>query len=166
MPDRALTFWITFLVLLVASWVDVRERRIPNYVVAPYLIAGVAARSIAGMDAMAAGLAGLAIAAVTAGGLHLLTGFGMGDVKLLAALGWWVGPSQLRYALPAIALAGGALALVLLATAAVRRHVSVPRRGLAPRNLSPNVCADEVRGQTMPYAPAIAIGAMFSFYAH
>jgi prepilin peptidase CpaA len=156
MPDATLTFWTSFLVLLAATWIDVRERRVPNRLVAAYLAAGFAARSFAGADALWTGLAGLAVAAIAAGSLHLLTGLGMGDVKLLSAFGWWVGPSQLRFALPAVALAGGLLALGFLAVGIFRKHVLA--RG--------DSGGHDPRRQTLPYAPAIATGAMFSFFAH
>jgi Flp pilus assembly protein protease CpaA len=157
MQSSALTFWISFLVLLVAAWIDLRQRRIPNYIVAPYLLAGLAVRGLSGAEALLTGLAGFTIAGLVAGGLHLLTGFGMGDVKLLSAFGWWVGPSQLRYALPAVALAGGIWALGLVAARGLRKQASAAGQ--------PDRLGDR-RGQTMPYAPAIALGAMFSFFAH
>ena len=156
MPDTALTFWTSFLVLLAATWIDLRERRIPNRLVAAYLVVGFAARSFAGADALWTGLAGLAVAGLAAGSLHLLTGLGMGDVKLLSAFGWWVGPSQLRFALPAVALAGGLLALGFLAFGLFRKYALA----------AGDSAAYDPRRQTLPYAPAIAIGAMFSFFAH
>lgn len=160
MPDSALTFWTSFLVLLAAAWIDLRERRIPNSLVGPYLVAGFAARGFAGGDAVLTGVSGLALAGFAAGGLHLLTGLGMGDVKLLSAFGWWVGPVQLHYALPAVALAGGVWALGFLAIERLLGRLNRrPGKSNAALGSAPSA-------RTMPYAPAIAVGAMFSFFAH
>ena len=54
---------------------------------------------------------GLLLGAVVTGVFYALGGLGMGDVKLCAAIGAWVGPGQMMMALVAIALAGGVLAL-------------------------------------------------------
>ena len=44
-------------------------------------------------------------------------GMGAGDVKLCAAIGAWIGPSQLFIALVLTGLVGGAMALVWAARA-------------------------------------------------
>lgn len=48
-------------------------------------------------------------------GLFALGGMGGGDVKLLAALGLWAGPVEIWTVLAVVALAGGLLALAILA---------------------------------------------------
>jgi prepilin peptidase CpaA len=113
---------------------------------------------------------GFALAAVVTGVFYLLGGLGMGDVKLCAAIGAWVGPSQMTMALVAIALAGGAIALVwALATGTLAESldstgdllVRAGKVGLSPH---PEVNLSNPRARTFPYAPAIALGTVFSFF--
>jgi prepilin peptidase CpaA len=96
---------------------------------------------------------------------------GMGDLKLCAAVGGWIGPGQLGIALVATGLAGGVLALIWAAC-----HGSLGEslegasdlvstfwtKGVHPH---PSLVLDSPSARTMPYAPAIAIGTIFSFFA-
>jgi len=164
----AFTFWASFLALAAAVLMDLRHRRIPNWVVAPYFLAGLLARGAGGAEPLLIGLAGCVIAATAAGALHLVSGLGMGDVKLIAAFGLWVGPAQLEYALPSIALAGGLLAVVYVAYNALGssiRAIFRPQTEVSPDQAAITGGSQPRVPLTMPYAPAIAVGAMFSFFA-
>src|SRR4030095_1932515 len=73
---------------------DLRNRRIPNYLTfgsaaLAVLYAGVAA----GWAGLCVALAGWSVGIVLFIPFFLLRGMGGGDVKLLAALGAWVGPA-------------------------------------------------------------------------
>ena len=103
---------IASIVALVACVTDVRSRRIPNV-----LTFGAAAAALV-FHAVTPGAGGLGVAA---GGwlmgaavfapFFLLGGMGAGDVKLMAALGAWLGPGEaLAIALYA-SLAGGVIAI-------------------------------------------------------
>lgn len=98
----------------IACVTDVRHRRIPNL-----LTFGAAAVALV-FHTVASGLPGL----VSAGlgwivGLalflpfFLLRGMGGGDVKLLAALGAWLGPADAFYLAIYASIAGGVMALVV-----------------------------------------------------
>lgn len=179
-----ISWWPTLFVLLLAVAWDVRTRRIPNWLVVPYLIAGVvlalAKSSFAGLGTWAAmahypgllqSLAGMALGAALTGVLWWMRGMGMGDVKLCAAIGAWIGPSQLVLALVVMGLAGGLMALIVVA-----RSRSVGRTldgagdllwGAWGRRFQPHptLVLNRKGAQSMPYAPAIAIGTLFSFFA-
>jgi prepilin peptidase CpaA len=95
---------------------------------------------------------------------------GMGDLKLCAAVGAWIGPAQLEIALVATGLAGGALALIWAACHGWLRQsldgsgdliAGFWKRGLHPH---PGLVLENPSARTMPYAPAIAIGTIFSFF--
>ena len=89
--------------------------------------------------------AGVALTVLAAGTLLFMYGlFGGGDVKLLAAAALWAGPGLLPELLMVMALAGGALALVLLALRRWRPRASGPAAPGAP----------------LPYAVAIACGTL------
>jgi prepilin peptidase CpaA len=101
--------------LLAAVLTDVRSRRIPNLLTLPGLVAGLL------WWAAEAGWAGLwtgVLGALTGAGLLFLPfalgGLGAGDVKLLALVGAFGGPSLAVQAFLAAALFGGVGSAVLL----------------------------------------------------
>lgn len=118
-----------------AAAVDVMTRRIPNALTAATLALALVAAILAGRG----GDAVLGSLAAFAAGLALHFGargaFGLGDAKLMAGAGAVAGLAHVLDFLIAMALAGGVLALALLAVHRSRRA-------------------------TMPYGPAIAAGAV------
>ncbi len=101
-----------FILAIAAGVTDLRSRRIPNRLVLAGLVLGLT------LNTRAYGVAGLG-SSLAGGGLglalflpfFLLGGMGGGDVKLLAALGSLVGPTDILKVALAAALAGGLLAL-------------------------------------------------------
>ena len=127
-------FWhVTCAVLvpgiLLASWIDYSQRRVPNWLNLALIVAGFA------VQVFYSGAAGL-----TAGALGLLTGFGLlivpwlmhgmgaGDVKLMAAIGVWLGPKLTFYSFALGAVIGGLAAVVMI--------VSTGRLQMACANMS------------------------------
>lgn len=172
------------LLLAVAVRTDLRTRRIPNKLVLLGLLGGAVWHLLgpAGhwtfdpVQPGAAGLLGFLLGAVAmlAGffPLYVLRVTGAGDVKLLAAVGGIFGATSDHWLhLPALALsvltAGGVLSLcrmvALGASARVMRNVWQVFRVFAWRAagyVAP-VDADFVTVDRMPYAIAIALGAVF-----
>ena len=164
----SIAWWPTVLVLAVAIFTDLRSRRIPNWLVAPFLVTGIALSAwLHGWHGVAWSLAGLSLAALLFGALAWMGGMGMGDVKLCAAIGAWIGPAQLFTALVLTGLAGGMMALGWAAWGGFLGDLfkstgdlvlSGKKRGLPPVHVLSNPLA-----RKMPYAPAIAIGTLLSF---
>ena len=113
---------LLFSLLLTALWHDIASRRIPNWLVLAGLIAGLACQLFlprgAGLFAAPPGSLGIvsALLGVLAGGalllpLYLLRAMGAGDVKLMAAIGAFLGPLQVLGAVLLTFMAGGVLAL-------------------------------------------------------
>jgi prepilin peptidase CpaA len=98
----------------IGSVTDVRERRIPNLVTGPAMVAGLLLHTICGGWR---GLGDAALSGLIAGGIFLMFylagGMGAGDVKLMAAVGCIAGLSPLPLVLIATALAGGVIALAV-----------------------------------------------------
>lgn len=99
-------------------------------------------------------------------------GMGMGDVKLCAAIGAWIGPSQLLLALVLTGLAGGVMVLCWALAGGFARDLfkgtgdlilGMKKRGLRPH---PELVINNPLTRKMPYAPAIAIGTLVSFFSH
>jgi prepilin peptidase CpaA len=107
----------SFLALALAAiaWIDVRERRIPNPLVALIAVAGIAhAALIGGAWGFAAALAGV-VAGLALLYFQFSRGWmGAGDVKLLGALGGFAGALGALYILIAASVIGGVLAVAAL----------------------------------------------------
>jgi len=149
---------------------DIRTHRIPNWLVLPFLAAGiVVSGATSGIRGVWRSLEGVGLAVAILGVLCYLRGLGLGDLKLFAAVGAWIGPGQLIYALLATAIAGGVLAL---GYALWHRSLGnsldgvgdiiagLGKSGFRPH---PVLNLDHPAAHKMPYALAIAIGTLFSF---
>jgi prepilin peptidase CpaA len=169
---HSIAWWPTLAVLAVATYTDLRSRRIPNWLVFPFMAVGILlAAWTHGWHGIGQSLAGLAVGAVLFGIFGLMGGMGMGDVKLCAAIGAWIGPSQLIVALVITGLAGGIMALCWAAAGGFLGDlfkntgnllVGFKQRGLRPH---PEIVLDNPLARKMPYAPAIAIGTLVSFFS-
>lgn len=169
---HSIAWWPTVVMLVVATISDMRSRRIPNWLVLPFLVAGIVASTAThGLSGLRQSLLGVLLAALLLGILYWLGGMGMGDVKLCAAIGAWIGPRQLGLALVMMALAGGLMALFwAIRGGFLKESLSgagdliwgFGKRGLRPH---PTLVLGNPRARKMPYAPAIAIGTIFSFFS-
>ena len=187
---RSFAMWPTLIVLVVATFTDLRYRRIPNWLVLPFLLAGVVISpwrtdwdsgigqglSWHGLGqfrwhGLGQSLAGLGFGLLIFGFLFWLGGMGGGDVKLFAALGAWLGLVQIFWALFFTSLAGGIMVLCWIAYRKVFRKMLLgvgdlifgrKRNGISQEPETP--LADLLK-RKMPYAPAIAMGTLMSFFA-
>ena len=118
----------TFVVLVVLSAVDLRERRLPNAIVLPATAATFLAQALIADER----LAEYALGAALAGGALLIAalmnpgGLGMGDVKLALLLGALLGSSVLP------ALMVGFLLIVPVSAVLFWRHGAAARRATVP----------------------------------
>lgn len=159
-----------------AVWHDVRARRIPNALVLPGALAGLALQALLppgaglyslpfGALGLLPGLAGMALGLAMLLPMYMLGTMGAGDVKLLAMAGAFLGPQQVLGAGLLSLLAGGLLGLAV----AVQRGdlarvwsnlrtmlLSTVLRGMGGGAVSVDAPASPT-GQ-LPYAIAIAAG--------
>lgn len=155
------------IVALLGAWLDVISRRIPNRLTYPAMLAALVVRfGFLGWHGLLEGLLGLVLCGGVFFLLFVIHAMGGGDVKLMAAVGAWVGYHNAGMALIVCALAGGLIALgyvIVLKryrttlsniTSLIRFHASSGLRENPELNLSSR---DAVR---MPYGVAIAAGAV------
>ncbi|HVO97176.1 MAG TPA: A24 family peptidase [Bryobacteraceae bacterium] len=156
----------------IATVCDIRSRRIPNWLVVPFLFAGIVFMSaIGGWSGLGRSVLGVSLAGLSMGIFYWLGGMGMGDVKLCAAIGAWIGPQQLSIALVMMGISGGLMALLWAIRGGYLKQslggagdliVGLGKRGFRPH---PTLVLTNPAAHRMPYAPAIAIGTIFSFLA-
>lgn len=166
MGMHGFAWWPTVAVLGVATFTDLRSRRIPNWLVVPFLVAGLIVSGIhAGWHGFESSLAGLAVGALPFGVLAVMGGMGMGDVKLCAAIGAWIGPGQMVIALICTGILGGVIALVWAAAGGFLGELFSNTGKLLFGKKGPEQTLDNPLARKMPYAPAIAIGTLVSFFS-
>jgi len=151
---------------------DVRRGRIPNWLTYGGVVAGLTLRGW--LDGWAGAKDGLAAILVGGGALFLFFaagGMGAGDVKLMAAVGSWVGLKQTVVVMAATAFAGGIVAIghmiffrrvgstVRNLWDLVRHHLA---HGIQPH---PELNLQKPRSMRLPYGLAIALGTLYSFAA-
>ena len=112
-------WWVTCLVLvpgvLWASWIDYRERRVPNWLNASIAVAGFAAQAwFAGWAGLGVGALGLLVGFAVLIVPWLMHGMGAGDVKLMMAIGVWFGPWFAFIAFCVGAVIGGVIAVTMI----------------------------------------------------
>ena len=104
---------VVLAVALVAVVFDVRTRRIPNWLTFGAALAALAYGAFdAGLPGVGTAAAGWIAGAALFFPFFALGGMGAGDVKLLAALAAWLGPSESVWLAMFAAMAGGVLGLV------------------------------------------------------
>jgi len=151
MLDAPTPLSAAFLVMLaglvaIASWTDVRERRIPNWVSALTIVVGlIAVFSLQGLEGVGWAAAHFAVALVAGMLLTAMRWIGAGDAKFYAALAAWL-PIQLGlWLLVSVALAG----LLLLVGFAMKRRGRIARKSASQSDFD-----------KLPYGVAIGIGGL------
>jgi prepilin peptidase CpaA len=165
---------ITIVVLsvaLVACVTDVRTRRIPNVLTFGAALAAVLFHvGVSGLAGLQTALLGWVVGLVMFLPFFLLRGMGAGDVKLLAALGAWLGPGDAFWLAIYASLAGGVMGL---AVALARGYLRTALRNLknllvfwwyvGPRPLE-SVTLERGNGPRLAYALPMFVGVMVTVW--
>jgi prepilin peptidase CpaA len=161
---------ILLAVILIPSAIcDYRSRRVPNWITAPGLLAGIGMNVfLSGMEGLRLSLEGLGVAACIYGVLYVLRALGAGDAKLMMAVGAAVGPSHWLRIFLVTALLGGivALTIVILRKRFARTLANLGTvlssliGGRAPYNQNPDLDVREATGARLPHAIVIACAAL------
>jgi prepilin peptidase CpaA len=159
------------LICLVAVVTDLRSRKIPNWLTVPAILGGLVVN--AGLPLLAPNPVhgfSVALTASVAGGLLLFLVFGflgfirfvgMGDVKLMAAVGVLLRWPTAIWALAYVAIAGGAVAVVYTLVrgrlgAVLGNLLAITRKVVRRKEQR------EVQLHRIPYALAVFIGATWA----
>ena len=167
------THFVAVIVATVACAIDLRSRRIPNLLTFSAAALGMAVGSWTGgtdgaMTSSAGWIAGLAIFFVP----FALRGLGGGDVKLLAALGAWVGPTDVIWVALYAGVAGGLLAIgTALANGYLRTALANIRRLIAHWRVAgmtamPELTLEQSAAPKLAYALPILCGTLVMTWLH
>jgi prepilin peptidase CpaA len=150
---------------------DVRTRRIPQLLTLGGAVAGVAFHvATAGWTAGVASLSGWAVGLLILMLPFALGGLGAGDVKLLGALGAWVGAANVVWVALYAGAAGGVLAVLVAARSGYLREalrnvylllMHWRLNGLRPLD---EVTLDRSRGPRLAYAVPILAGTVATLW--
>lgn len=147
-------------ILAIGLFTDIRYRIIPNALTVPAVLAGVVFHAFeAGLaDGVSRSVCGALIGGALLFGFFALGGMGGGDVKLLSALGAWMGAAATLSIFVYGAFAAAGVCLWRL----VRRRPPIGRgdirQDLMHVIFAPGRVSNGVGSVTIPYTPAVAFG--------
>jgi prepilin peptidase CpaA len=158
-------------VALLACVFDLRTRRIPNVLTfGSALVALSVHGAVDGVGGLLTSLGGWATGIAIFLPFYLLRGLGAGDVKLLGALGAWLGPLLAMWTGLWGSIAGGVLSLIVAVAHGYVRQAGANLSlllmhwrvaGLTPL---PAVSLDADRGPRLAYAVPIAVGLVVALW--
>ncbi len=165
--------WVALAVCVVASFTDLRTRRIPNTLtLGGAILALTYAVLYKGVEGVVFAVMGWGAGLATFLPFYVLGGMGAGDVKLMACLGAWLGPVMAIWTGLYAALAGGVMGIaVALASgyfrALVRNMADLLTHfrvlGVRPH---PVLTLERSKGPRLPYALPITAGAIVAMWLH
>ena len=165
--------WLSTLVLTgMAAYVDLRERRIPNWLTAPGLFVGLALHAwLGGWRGTLTSLEGAGLALVILLPLVLMRGLGAGDWKLMGAVGAFLGPWMMLFVLVASFFVTGLVSVVRMATMgkvkSTFRNMMALVKGFVAFGMKPNpeISLDTPGLIKMPFGATVAVGTLICFVA-
>lgn len=120
--------WLLFSVLVVVSFVDLDTRRIPNVITYPVAVVGLAIAAVPGglgfresAMGLLVGGGSLFVVSVLSGG-----GMGLGDAKLMAVVGAFLGWRAALFAIFAGSLIGSVVGVSLMVMKVIKRRQPIP----------------------------------------
>ena len=159
------------LLLTAAVAIDIRRHRIPNTLSFGGVALGLGLQGwVAGASGLLAGAGGLGVGLVILLPFYLARGMGAGDVKLMAAVGTFLGPAHTLLAGGLSLIVGGLLAVLVLVVHGELLS-TLCRYGAMVKTLiySHTWCyvppePGEAAAMRMPYAIAIAGGTLVALW--
>lgn len=152
------------LFTLIAAVIDFKIKRVPNYVTVPAAVLGLTFHSLAphGQGVWFA-LGGFGVGFVLLLLPWILGGGGMGDVKLLAALGAWLGPIMILVAFAGSAFVAAFFALGVICYHTLQNGIGFTRRKYLAVGQSGSVALGEnsisaaKKRRILPFAVPVAV---------
>jgi prepilin peptidase CpaA len=167
----SMTHLAALVIAATACATDVRSRRIPNRLTFGAALAGAGYQLAAnGFGGLGDSLLGWIVGAAFLFLPFALGGIGAGDVKLMAALGAWLGPAEVMWLGMYTGVAGGAIALVVALSKGYASQMFANVRLLithwrvAGVRALPELTLQHGRGPRLAYGVAILAGTMVTVW--
>ncbi len=161
---------IALMMAITAAVWDVRQHRIPNWITLPGIVVGMVLRSVLlGWKGLGSAVTGCLLAGGILFLFYVVRAMGAGDVKLMAAIGSLVGPSQVIDIVLATAIFGGAIGVVYALYhgrmwSTIKNVGSILKfHALAGVQPHPNFNLDNPEVLRVPYGLAIAMGTLYVY---
>ncbi len=160
--------------ILIASWIDYAQRKVPNWLNASIAALGFMAQGwFFGWSGIAAGGLGLLVGFATLIVPWLMHGMGAGDVKLMMAIGVWLGPWLTFMSFCAGAVVGGVIAVVMILSTGRLWHAYGNLCTIAVKVSSRSTVFSEFgsaksfgsSSQLLPYGVPLTIGTLIVYFA-
>jgi len=166
--------WVVTVTLVVAAVIDGLKLKVPNWITFPMIASGwaysVLLSPYPGWDGFILSLIGTAVGLAVLLPAYAVGGMGAGDVKLLGAMGAWLGPGGALIAAFFTAIAGGVMALIVVLA---RGYLAETFRNLWAMLMHwrvfglqpvPDHTLQTSRGPRLAYALPIAAGALVTLW--
>lgn len=156
---------VCLLVCAIAIYFDIRYRRIPNLLTYPAVLIAIIANILIGImsvgwvDGLMRSLAGMLFLLLIFGFLSVIRFVGMGDVKLMTAVGAFLGWPLVIWDLAYVTLAGGVIAFLYAIAKGRLFSVIMNLFRISKRLIGQK---EEIRLHTIPYALAIGVGTIWT----
>ena len=159
--------------ILWASWIDYKDHRVPNWLNAAIAAAGFTAQAwFFGWPGVGIGALGLLVGFSTLIVPWLMHGMGAGDVKLMMAIGVWLGPWYTFLSFCVGAVAGGVIAVTMILSTGRLYHAYGNLLTIASKVSKPSTVFSEFgsaksfgdTSQLLPYGVPLTIGTLMVFF--
>jgi prepilin peptidase CpaA len=164
--------WLVSVTLVVAAVIDGMKLKVPNWLTFPMILSGWLYCGLwFGWEGIGWSLVGTVVGLGLLLPAYAIGGMGAGDVKLMAGIGAWVGPSLTFYAFCVSAVIGGVIALVMVLWRRAWSHHQSQFMAILteiflirdPEQLSTIAAERKPRMMLLPYGIPIAIGTIGCF---
>ena len=162
---------LLLIILAATTWTDLNYHRIPNVLSLGGMILGVALHGwTSGSTGLLTGVGGVAVGFAIFLPFYLAQAMGAGDVKLMGAVGAFLGPHNALLATGLSLAAGGVMAIIILLvrgglTQLLKRYWATIKCFFYTRKIvHPPPAAGEVAAMKFPYAAAIGIGTVATLW--
>src|SRR5688572_29530937 len=159
------------IVAMVACITDLRSRRIPNVLTFGAAAAGIVFHAVVpGGESVTSAVLGWLVGVAVFFIPFALGGMGGGDVKLLGALGAWLGVSEIVWLALYTGVAGGVMAIIVsLATGYLRKALSnmmllLTHWRVAGLRALPEITLEGSKGPRLAYAIPIFAGTVVAIW--
>lgn len=171
MAELNSTFILLTFILVFATYTDIKKHLIPNILSLGGVIIGISMNSYqTGFDGFLYSLGGMAVGFFLLIPFYMLKGMAAGDVKLMAAIGTFMGPSTTFIIVISTLICGAVLAIAYIAIKkggkfTLQRYGTMLRTLISTHKwiyIKPT--GQDIGSLRFPYASAILVGTFLGTY--